>query len=124
MAEMTDKRTVALFKLQADICKTMTDPNRLMVLHELRGGETSVGQIVKKLGLPQSNVSRHLAVLRERDIVQARRAGTTIYYSLSSPKISQACDLVRDMLETQLGAKRELARSLNSFTDQGKRAGK
>lgn len=121
---MIDKRAVALFKLQADICKTMADPNRLMILHELRDGEVSVGQIVKRLGLPQSNVSRHLAVLRERDIVQARRAGTTIFYSLSSLKISQACDLVREMLETQLGAKKELARSLNSLGGRGKRADK
>jgi len=119
---MIDQRTTALFRLQADICKTLADPNRLMILHELRRGEMSVGQIVKRLSLPQSNVSRHLAVLREREIVQTRRAGTTIYYRLSSPKIAKACDLVRDMLETQLGAKTDLARSLDSLGVRGRRA--
>lgn len=115
-----DKRTAALFRLQAEICKTLADPTRLMILHELRDGEMSVGEIVKSLGLPQSNVSRHLAVLREGEIVQTRRAGTTIYYRLASPKIGQACDLVRDMLETQLVAKEEMARSLNSLGKLGK----
>ncbi|MCX8126498.1 MAG: metalloregulator ArsR/SmtB family transcription factor, partial [Dehalococcoidia bacterium] len=94
-----DEKTATLFRLQADICKTLADPTRLMILHELRGGEMSVGQIVKRLGLPQSNVSRHLAVLRQREIVRARRDGTTVYYRLASPKIGQACDLVREVLE-------------------------
>ena len=110
---MSNEHAAAIFKLQADICKTLADPNRLMILHELRTGELSVGEIVKRLGLSQSNVSRHLALLRERAIVRTRRDGTTIYYSLANPKIGQACDLVRDMLEAQLGASRQLSKSLN-----------
>ena len=64
-----------LFNLRADICKTLADPTRLMILHELREGELSVGELVSHHELPQSNVSRHLAVLRERDIVSTRPEG-------------------------------------------------
>lgn len=99
---MIDERAMRLFKLQADICKTMADPNRLMILHELKQGEMSVGQLTVILGLPQSNVSRHLAVLRERGIVDTRRNRTTIYYRLSDAKIADACNLVREVLESQL----------------------
>jgi ArsR family transcriptional regulator len=102
------------FKLQSDICKTLADPKRLMILHELRGGEMSVGQIVSSLDLPQANVSQHLALMRERGIVTTRREGTSVYYRLSSHKIGEACDLVRQVLEEQLNGNRILAGSVVS----------
>ena len=109
---MISSSQMELFRLQAEICKTMADPNRLMLLHELRDGEKSVSQLVVSLRLPQSNVSRHLAVLRERSIVLTRRDGTTIYYRLSNPKIGEACDLVREVLEGHLAQNRVFASSL------------
>ncbi len=66
-----------------------------------------MGQLVSSLELPQSSVSRHLAVLRERGVVLTRRDGTTIYYRLASPKIGEACDLVREVLESVI-ARREI----------------
>ena len=108
---MIDEHLVQLFNLQADICKTLADPTRLMILHEIKSGEMSVGQLASKLGLPQSSVSRHLAVLRERALVIPRRDGTTIYYRLSSPKIAEACDLVREVLESHLIRSQRLAKS-------------
>lgn len=114
---MVDERIAQIFKLQANICKTLADPNRLMILHELKQGEMSVGQLVAVLGLLQSNVSRHLAVLRERGVVNTRREGTTIYYSLSDPKIAEACNLVREVLEGHLNRSQELASSLGLRKD-------
>ncbi len=112
---MVDEYSAQLFKLQADICKTLADPTRLMILNELKRGERSVGQLTVDLGLPQSNVSRHLAVLRERAVVTTRRDGTTVYYSLTSPKIAEACELVREVLEGQLIRNQRLASSLKSL---------
>ncbi|MFC2040220.1 ArsR/SmtB family transcription factor [Chloroflexota bacterium] len=109
---MTDERTMEIFRLQAEICKTLADPNRLMILHELKKGEMSVGQLIAKLMLPQSNVSRHLAILRERDVVSTRREATTKYYSLSDPKIAEACNLVQEVLEGRINRNHELANSL------------
>jgi len=112
---MIDEAQAQLFRLQADICKTLADPTRLMILHELREGEKSVGQIAANLNLPQTNTSRHLAVLRERSIVSTRREGTTIYYSLANPKIGEACDLVHEVLKTQLAHNQVLATSINAL---------
>ena len=112
---MTDERAAQLFKLQAGICKTLADSTRLMILNELKKGEMSVGQLTVNLGLPQSNVSRHLGVLRERAVVTTRRDGTTIYYRLASPKIAEACELVREVLESQLNQNQRLVSSLKSL---------
>jgi len=109
---MLDDSKIQLFKHQARICKTLADAKRLMILHELRDSEMSVGQLASNLGLPQSNVSQHLAILRERGIVTTRRDGTTIYYKLANPKIGEACDLVREVLADQLSQNQVLAKSL------------
>lgn len=110
---LMEESRVQLFKLQAEICKTLADSKRLMILHELREGERSVGQLVSTLGLPQANVSQHLAILRDRGIVATRREGTTIYYSVAYPKIGEACDLVQGVLEEQLANNQALAASLS-----------
>lgn len=107
-----------LFQLQAEICKTLADPHRLKIVHELRQGEKSVGQLVAILNIPQSNVSRHLAIMRERNIVQTRRDGTSVFYSLANPKIGDACDSVRKILESQLLQNRELMNSIREINNQ------
>lgn len=103
-----------LFELQAEICKTLADPKRLRILHEIRQGEVAVGQLASSLGLLQANVSQHLSILRKRGLVETRREGTTIYYSLADPKIAQACDLVREVLAEQLARNQALASSLQA----------
>jgi DNA-binding transcriptional ArsR family regulator len=115
---MIDESQIQLFKLQAEICKTLADPKRLMILHELREGEMSVGQLVSNLGLQQANVSQHLAILRERGIVNRRREGTSVYYGLANPKIAQACDLVREVLAAQLAENQALADSLDRRSEK------
>ena len=111
---MIDEHSVRLVTLQAAICKTLSDPTRLMIIHELRNGEMSVGQLTDSLGLPQSNVSHHLATLRDRSVVVTRRDGVTIYYRLANPKIAMACDLVREVLEGQLAESSILATALEA----------
>ena len=56
-----------------------------MILCQLADGERSVGQILPNLGLSQSALSQHLAVLREEGIVASRREAQTIWYSITDP---------------------------------------
>lgn len=105
-------QSMQVFKLQADICKTLSDPSRLVIVHALREGEKSVGGLVSILGTPQGNVSRNLGILREKGIVLTRREGNTIYYRLASPKIGEACDIVRGFLESNLARNQELLSTL------------
>ncbi len=88
--------------LHASVCKGLADPKRLLIINALRDGELAVGTICVKLELPQANVSQHLAILRDKGLVNARRDGQFVYYSLSSPKITQAMDLLREVMADQL----------------------
>lgn len=87
-----------LHELHARLCKAIADPKRLLIINELRDQELSVSDLCESLSLAQSNVSQHLAVLRERGVVTTRRDGTTIYYRLRSQKVVQAVDLLREFM--------------------------
>lgn len=84
--------------LHAHICKGLADPKRLLILNALRDGERSVSDLVDDLSLPQANVSQHLAVLRERGLVETRREGQRVFYSVTSNKIILAMDLLREVM--------------------------
>jgi DNA-binding transcriptional ArsR family regulator len=110
---MPDKYGPDVYKLQAELCKTFSDPKRLKIISSLRDGEKSVGELVQILQSPQALVSRHLAILRNRDVVKARRDGVNIYYSLTSPRIVEACDIVHEILVDQLARNKKMAEKLN-----------
>jgi ArsR family transcriptional regulator len=91
-----------LLQLHASVCKGLADPKRLLIIDALRDGELSVGEICELLDLPQANVSQHLSILRDKGLVKTRRDGQYIYYSLSSAKIIEAMDLLREVMNEQL----------------------
>lgn len=93
-----------LYRLHASVCKGLADPKRLLIINALRDGERSVTELCDMLGLPQANVSQHLAVLRDKDLVEVRRDGQWSYYSLTSPKIIEAMDLLREVMSERMGA--------------------
>lgn len=106
----TERDTAAeLHELHARVCKALADPKRLLIINELRDRELSVGDLCESLRISQSNVSQHLAVLRERGIVAARREGSNVFYSLRSPKVLQAVDLLREFLAEELASHRALS---------------
>jgi ArsR family transcriptional regulator, virulence genes transcriptional regulator len=109
---MTAKYNMELYKLKADISKAFSDPKRLMIIGELRDGEKTVGELTEALEIPQAVVSRELGILRSRGVAKPRRAGNNIYYSLTSMRICEACDIVHEVLLEHLAQNRELAESL------------
>jgi DNA-binding transcriptional ArsR family regulator len=105
---------MTIYELQAEISKTMAHPIRLAILHFLKDGEKTVNDIVETVGASQSNISQHLALMRQRQIVKTRKAGSTVYYQVSSPKISQACDMIREVLIEQLNKRQEVAKTYST----------
>jgi len=92
-----------LYQLHASVCKGLADPKRLLILNALRDGERSVSDICEEVGFAQANVSQHLAVLRDRGLVETRRDRQFVYYSVASPKIIEALDLLREVMTEQMG---------------------
>ncbi len=94
-----------LFELQAELCKTLANPKRLEILEILKEHtEISVNELSELLEIPKANTSQHLAVLRQAGVVATRKDGINVYYSLRSPRISEACALTRQILLERLEA--------------------
>jgi len=107
------KIDMTVFNLQAELSKTLAHPIRLAILHSLRDSEKNVNQLTEILDISQSNLSQHLALMRQKGILKTRRQGTNVYYSVVNGKINQACDMVREVLIDQLNQKHKLAKGLN-----------
>lgn len=102
---------VTIYQFHAQFCKTISDANRLLIIAELVKGESSVSDLANNIGLRQSNVSKHLALMRERGLVITRREGATIFYSMSDPRIFEAIKLLIQVQADQLARKHNLAQT-------------
>jgi DNA-binding transcriptional ArsR family regulator len=78
--------------LKAKLFRGLGDSTRLSILECIRAGEKSNSQIVEETGQSQSNVSNHLSCLLDCGLVQNRREGKNIFYSLRNKKVSKILD--------------------------------
>lgn len=86
--------------LVAKYFRGLGDPTRLRILDFLRSeGELSVGALVERLGLPQPQVSNHLACLRWCGFIEARREHRMIYNRIADQRVEQMLELARTLLE-------------------------
>lgn len=86
------------YRLHAEICSTLANPKRLKIISILREKELSAGELLSILKVPKANLSQHMALLKHKGVVIARREGNTVYYRLARPKILKAFDLMRELL--------------------------
>ncbi len=93
-----------LYEIHADICKTLGNAKRIEILNALQNGELTVSKLVQIMGIPPANVSQHLAVMRQKGILTARREGSNIYYKVANVKVIKACNLMKEVLLEQLEA--------------------
>jgi DNA-binding transcriptional ArsR family regulator len=77
-----------------DLLKALANRHRLMILCQIAGGERSVGELAEFLGLRDSTVSQHLALLRKDGLVATRREGQTVWYSIASPAARRLVETV------------------------------
>jgi len=87
-----------LFILHAQLLKTIAHPRRLEIIHLLRDQSLSVNQIVTMLDLPQANISQHLQILRQNQVVNTTKKGKHIFYQLAHPNFIKASDIIRQIL--------------------------
>lgn len=97
-----------LEELTASMCKALNDAKRLTVLYALREGPHTVGELCEILGAPQSNTSQHLAVLRNRGLVDTERDGNAVRYSLRHQKILEAIDVLREVMSDEVARQHAL----------------
>jgi len=102
---MADRETSGVFK-------ALADPTRRDILELLRGGEVSAGQIAAQFDMAAPSVSRHLAVLRGAGLIEDRKAGNRIYYSLAEERLAHVVGtFLSAVCPTQIARRRRRKKS-------------
>ncbi|HIQ30457.1 MAG TPA: ArsR family transcriptional regulator [Candidatus Caldiarchaeum subterraneum] len=96
MMRGTEKK---IYQFHAEFCKTFSHPIRLAIIDLLRNGEKNVAELQKELGIRQTTISQHLAVLRRIGAVIARNEGRVVYYKLADERIIKAYDMLDKVIK-------------------------
>ena len=105
-------------QMKADLFKAMGNPVRIRVLELLSEREWSVGEMLGELGAGASGLSQHLSVLRVVGLVQARREASTVYYSLTTPRVGDLLAVARTLRSDLLALQMEVLSDLRDEDEQ------
>ncbi|HSR46785.1 MAG TPA: metalloregulator ArsR/SmtB family transcription factor [Anaerolineales bacterium] len=118
MAKLSSDLEFEVHQLHSRLCEGLADPTRILILYALAEAPRNVSELAEALGSPQPTVSRHLKVLREREMVQAERIGPAIRYSLTDARLIEALDLLRAVLASRLKNRAALAETVESSEER------
>jgi ArsR family transcriptional regulator len=100
-ARTTRDLTDAELEKVAGQFRLLAEPMRLKILQALCARPLTVGEIVAATGATQSNISKHLALLRSAGIIERHKDGLFVYYGMSNPLTMKLCELVHKELLRQ-----------------------
>ncbi len=95
------------FAAEAAMLKALAHPKRLEIIHLLHNRELTASEIQRMTGFPQANLSQHLTLLKEAQVVVAVRTGKNIRYRLSHPNFFFISKLVEESRATRPAQKKE-----------------
>ena len=99
-------------QLKADLLKPLGQPTRLKILELLAQGERCVCEIFPAIQEEQSNVSRHLAILKSVGVLTSRKEGQMVHYRVRDPQVFRLLDGVSALLKGHIEERKTLSRRL------------
>ena len=105
-------------RFKAGIFQALAHPTRVAIVEYLRYGELSVRRLCEKVGIEQANASQHLAVLRNKHIVETRKEGNLIFYRLRDPLLGEVLEKMREYFDAHINE------ALTSLREEQKEAKK
>ena len=101
-------------QFKAGLFQALAHPSRVAIVEYLRYGEMSVGRLCEKVGIEQANASQHLAVLRNKHLVETRKVGHQIFYRLRDPLLGEVVEKAREYFLSHMSEALELLREERS----------
>jgi DNA-binding transcriptional ArsR family regulator len=102
VSNIIEQMSQELRRFKAEIFQALAHPTRIAIVEALDRGEVSAGHLIGQLGLEQANASQHLAVLRSKQIVTARKEGNQVFYSLRDPVLLEVLKILKNYFHSQL----------------------
>ena len=106
--------TRPIYQVKAEFFKTLGHPARIRVLEVLRDGECSVGELIPAVGIEPSHLSQQLGILRRANILQVRKQGAAVRYSVTDPRIFDLLEVARAILTSSLAGSSQLLAELRA----------
>jgi ArsR family transcriptional regulator len=110
---------VPLYKVKAELFRTLGHPVRIRVLELLQDGPRPVRELLEEIEVESSNLSQQLAVLRRAGLVVSSRDGSTVLYTLSTPDVADLMRAARRILTSMLSDQEELLAELRADVEVG-----
>ncbi len=101
-----------MYKSHAAYCKALANPRRLEILDLLRSGELGLETLRERMNLQRPALSQHLAILKNKGLIETEKTGRTVCCRMARPKIMRACDIFRDVMFDEIEEKRKLRKQL------------
>ena len=98
----THVRSDPVYVRKAQLFRVLGHPVRIRMLELLSDGERTVGDLQAELSLDSSGTSQHLAALRQQGVLESRRAGTSVYYRIRDPRVTQLLAVAKQLLTSAL----------------------
>ena len=102
-----------LSHFKSDFFKALAHPLRISILDALRDGEMTVNEISSRFTVEPANASQQLAVLRNKNIVFARKEGSNVYYSVSDQAIFRLLDAAKEIFSNHLVGVRDMLEEID-----------
>ena len=87
-----------IIKMQSETYKTFSNPARLHIVKLHCENEMNASELIKETGVSKANLSQHMGILVQHGVVNSRKEGVHVYYSISDAKIRKACLLMQEFL--------------------------
>lgn len=104
-----------VYEVKAEFFKTLGHPARIRVLEILSNGPRSVSELQPEVGIESSHLSQQLAVLRRAGIVESRRDGSSMIYSVVDPNVLELLQLAKTIITASLTTTEELLADLDAL---------
>jgi len=101
-------------QFKAEFFKALAHPLRISILDSLRHGERTVNEISEQFDVEPANASQQLSVLRNKNIITARKVGSSVYYSVSDPSVFKLLDMAREIFNNQLVGVRSMLEEIRA----------
>ena len=113
--------TTPIYQVKADFFKTLGHPARIRVLEVLRDGEMAVSELIPAVGIEASHLSQQLGVMRRANLVQSRKVGSNVYYSVGNPTLFELLEVAKRIITSSLADTQELLAELQASSPSPKR---
>ena len=95
---MLNLQNFEIYEIQSEFCSAIANPKRLSILTEIEKKKVTVGELAKALDLSISNISQHLRILKNSEIVKSEKIGQKVFYTITDKRIFKICHAMRDVI--------------------------